>query len=77
MEVALVLIASLVGFVGVLVGQVFVRGSELREVRRVKYLDWMRAARNLAIWEGEEPSEGTFVFPQPGRFTRSMTRPLI
>jgi len=67
MEAALVLITPLVGFVGVLVGQVFVRGRELREIRLAKYLDWMRAARNLATWEGEEPAAGTFVFPQPGR----------
>jgi hypothetical protein len=62
-----VLIAPLVGFIGVLVGQVFVRGRELRETRRVAYLVWMRAGRHLASWEGDEPVSGTYTYPPPGR----------
>lgn len=63
MEVALVVISPLVGFLGVLVGQVFVRSRELRDMRREAYMAWMRAARGLSMWVGEIPSGGAITFP--------------
>lgn len=57
----------LAGFLGVLIGQVFVRGRELREMHRVAYVEWMKAARSLATWVGEEPTQGRVIYPRPER----------
>jgi hypothetical protein len=66
-KVGIIVVAPLVGFIGVLVGQVFVRNRELRDMRRVAYTEWMKAAVGLTMWVGDVPSSGTITLPHLDR----------
>ena len=54
-------VAGAIGLLGVLVGQVFVRGRELRDMRREAYIAWIRAVRLLPTWDGPPPAAGSTI----------------
>jgi hypothetical protein len=60
-------VPAIAAVLGALVAHVFGRGRELRDLRRVAYIAWMRAARNLATWVGEFPKSGTLELPHSKR----------
>ena len=47
----LAVVAPLIGFLGVLVGQWGTRGREIRELRRRAYVDWLIAVQRLPLFE--------------------------
>jgi hypothetical protein len=51
---------ALTALMGIGLGWLIGRGRERREMRRAAYVEWQRAARNIAAWPVDEP------LPPPG-----------
>ena len=56
LTIFLAIVAPLIGFFGVMVGQLGSRSREIRDMRRRAYVDWLTAAQNLPL-TSEQPLE--------------------
>ncbi len=62
-----VIVSPAAALLGIWLGLRHQRGRELREMRRIAYVDWLKAARSLAYLDQSQPPGGQAQLPNPKR----------
>ena len=66
-EVALAVLPALTTLAAGVVGWLFGRGRERRDMRRQAYVNWLKAARYLVVPPDDDPQPGRIQVPFPKR----------